>query len=106
MDMALMIDTIQATPDCRVYSPTGLPVVAAEHILPDDLQAFYQICGGVTLFEHAHFAFSIVSPQNLVLANPVLFADVSPEQLAATRGHISWSWYISIRFLLLDHVWS
>jgi antitoxin YokJ len=94
MDLALILKTIRATPDCNVRPPRGLPRVAPEHVLPGDLQEFYQLCGGVTLFGRADYPISIVPPEEMVLANAVILRGVSEPQLAATADDISWSWYI------------
>jgi hypothetical protein len=94
MDMLTLLQTIQATPGCIVHPTAGFPDIEKGHILPHDLVDFYRLCGGAILFEEAPFPTDIASPKNLVLANPVIFERVSEEELLATKGHISWSWYI------------
>jgi len=49
MDLAALIATLRTTPDCTVFPPAGLPVVEPGHQLPDDLLAFYRICGGIDM---------------------------------------------------------
>jgi antitoxin YokJ len=115
MDMATLLSQIRATPDCTVHPPAGLPILDAEHALPEDfrdffrsdlgvdpathvlsgdLREFYQLCGGVTLFQHADFSFSIVPPDQLVVANPILLQLRDREQWLTSKGHISWSRYL------------
>jgi hypothetical protein len=92
MDMAALIRRIQQTPGCRVYPPNGLPVIGREHSFPTDMHDFYQVCGGVSLFEDAGYYVNIVPPQNLLLANPII---VKSESSTLIDGNdISWSWYI------------
>jgi len=95
MDIKTLISNIRLTPGCGVYTPTGLPHVRKEHTLPDDLRDFYQLCGGVTLFQDASYSVSIVPPRKMVLANPIILNMWSEEELRADSGDdISWSWYI------------
>jgi hypothetical protein len=107
MDMTSLIRTVGAIPDCTVHPPCGIPTIDEEHILPSDLREFYQLCGGVNLFESADFPVCIVPPQRLVLANPVIFVGASEEELEATKNDISWSWYIigeghSAQYITID----
>ena len=94
MDMRSLVAAIQNTPGCAVRPPAGLPKVADGHVLPDDLREFYTLCGGATLFSSALYDFTIVPPDRVVPANPVILVGATEEQLAATKDDISWSWYI------------
>lgn len=89
-----LINEICSSPDCEVYPPNGLPVIGANHILPRDVEEFYRLCGGIDLFKGSAFPTTISMPQRLVLANPVIFKNVSAEDIAATKEDISWSWYL------------
>lgn len=89
-----LIDIVKQLSDCQVMPIIGFPDLQSGHILPDDLKTFYNECGGMDLFINNVYSFRISSPQNLVLANDVLFQGVSPEDLEESKGHISWSWYI------------
>lgn len=89
-----VIARIRNTSDCLIDPPKGLPVINAEHILPKDIQEFYQLCGGVSLFCSSVYSMNIVSPDKFLLANPVLFTGISEADLRASKGDISWSWYI------------
>lgn len=92
--MQSLINTIRGALDCIVYPPSGLPSIAANHVLPNDVRQFYELCGGGTLFEHSAYGLSIVAPRDLVLANPVIIKGVSEEILKADQDDISWSWYV------------
>ena len=88
MDIRQLIGEIAKTPDCVVHEPRGLPLVHHGHILPEDLRIFYELCGGISLFEQAESPVTIVGPHDLTLANPVIIHS------RRTMDDISWSWYI------------
>ena len=85
---------IQSTSDCEVSAPTGLPVILDEHVLPEDLQEFYGLCGGVSVYRKSSRRFGILAPERVVQANPLLLPGLTPEQSASSANDISWSWYI------------
>ena len=94
IDIKEVLIRIKKNNDCFIYPPQGLPNVGSDHILPDDLRMFYQLCGGVSLFSSSAYSINIVSPNKFLLANPVIFTGVSEEDLYASKGDISWSWYL------------
>lgn len=95
MNIHSIIDAIRIAPDCIVYPPKGLPTIKSEHVLPDDVREFYTLCGGVTLFQNSVFPTHIVSPGNVVLANPIIIVGINPEDIpASSKDSITWSWYI------------
>lgn len=87
MDMKDIIAQIRANAECRVFDPTGLPVVHEPHLLPEDLRQFYMLCGGVALFETSEYTISIVAPNRFELANPVIVGKNVNDDLSS-------SWYI------------
>ena len=87
MDIEQLLDQIVSTPDCIVSPPSGKPEVSDPHLLPGDVDKFYQICGGVVLFKSSSYPLSIVPPYSVVPANPVIVGEVATED-------ISESWYI------------
>jgi len=89
-----VLTEIENTVDCFIDPPEGLPQISSEHILPADLQTFYQLCGGVSLFRSSAYSLNIVSPNKFLLANPVLLTGISEEDLHASKRDLSWSWYI------------
>jgi antitoxin YokJ len=95
MDTPSLISAILLTPDCTVHPPKGLPMIEERHVLPNDVQEFYQLCGGVDLFESSGFSISVVPPEKVVVANPVIVGVWSEDELRAdSPNDMSWSWYI------------
>lgn len=94
MDIDQLVTVLRGTDDCRVYPPVGMPPVEAPHVLPDDLRRFYQLCGGAELFGSSAYSLTLVPPDRVVLANPVIIIGVPEETLEASKDDPSWSWYI------------
>ncbi len=94
MDMESLIKRIKVTPDCIIYPPSGIPTIQPEHTLPEDVLTFYQLCGGIALYEMSEYSLHIVPPENFQLANPIILVGLTEEQFRATRNEISWSWYL------------
>lgn len=87
MDILKILDSIRKTPDCVVHSPCGLPSLADGVELPNDLKIFYENCGGISLFANKEYGFTIVSPEKMVLANPVIVGELCQEDISS-------KWYI------------
>lgn len=87
MDILVLLDKIRNTPDCIVHSPCGLPLINKDNVLPNDLKLFYENCGGITFFVNKQYEFTIVSPEELVLANPVIIGELCEEDISS-------EWYI------------
>ena len=87
MSIEDIIARIADTPDCFVRPVAGKPSVAEPYSLPDDLARFYDLCGGVVLYENAGCSTSVVPPQEVVPANPVIRGE-------AIEGDISETWFI------------
>jgi hypothetical protein len=94
MSVQELLERIRSTPDCEVYTPTGLPVTLDGHVLPEDLREFYQLCGGVSLYRTLPKRIGILPAERVVLANPFLWPSITPEQAATSADDISWSWYV------------
>lgn len=94
MDIPTLLSEIEGIANCEIRPPAGLPVVAPPYVLPDDLIAFYRLCGGLRLFTEAPFCLEIVPPDRMLVANPVILAGASTDDLEASKDHASWSWYI------------
>ncbi|WP_167280571.1 SMI1/KNR4 family protein [Paenibacillus lupini] len=72
-----LIEDIKRIEDCKVLPPSNQPILFNyNHILPADLRRFYELCGGITLFESASYAMTIVQPNDFVLANPVIVGEL------------------------------
>jgi hypothetical protein len=81
-----LIRQIRALPHCHVLEPTGLPKAdETKHILPDDLKEFYNLCGGLVLFENKEYPIYVVSPDKFVLANPVIVGELCEEDISSNR---------------------
>lgn len=87
MDMRGLITRIQATLDCQVLAPVGIPILHEGHLFSDDLRTFYTLCGGIRLFEGRDYAVTIVPPIQFVVANPVIVGEVVEDDISST-------WYI------------
>jgi hypothetical protein len=87
MEMQLLIDEIKNFPNCVIHSHSGFPVVEKGHELPNDLYEFFRLCGGMKLFFDFDYGITIVSPEEFVLANPVIIGEKA-------EYDISSSWYI------------
>jgi hypothetical protein len=110
MDIADLIEEIRHTPYCIVYPPEGLPTLREDHRLPDDLYQFYELCGGVRLFdgsldnapdpddpeteEFLPAPLYIFPPNYIMLTNIRLFDFPKLQKFRPSDDDISWSWYI------------
>lgn len=97
MDMINLINKIKSEPKCKILPSMGLPTIATKHVLPFDLTEFYRLCGGIVFFEDSPFSVRIVSPEEFVLANPVII-DKEIIEAEIKKGtydkEISNDWYI------------
>lgn len=87
MDIKEVIDKIKNTSNCMVCSPCGLPSLEEDVELPDDIKIFYKNCGGVSLFPNEEYGFTIVGPDEMVQANPVIVGEPCKEDISS-------KWYI------------
>jgi antitoxin YokJ len=87
MELQLLIDKVKNFPNCVVHSPSGYPVVKKSHLLPNDLNEFYKLCGGIDLFIDCDYGITIVPPNQFVLANPLIIGEKA-------EYDISSNWYI------------
>ncbi|HZH62198.1 MAG TPA: SMI1/KNR4 family protein [Metabacillus sp.] len=86
--IAQLIRKVSSLPHCHVLEPAGLPKVdETKHILPDDLNEFYNLCGGLVLFENKEYPIYVVSPDKFVLANPTIIGELCEEDISS-------NWYI------------
>ncbi len=89
-ELQRLLDRIRRTDDCSVAAPRGQPALREGHHVPDDLAEFYELAGGVSLFEHGTYPSRVVGPEGLVRANPEIVGTECP-------GDISDAWYIVAR---------
>lgn len=87
MKIRELIEEIKNLPNCIVYPSKGLPKVESKHYLPEDIKEFYELCGGITLFENQSYIANIVSPDEFILANPIIVGELCEEDITS-------EWYI------------
>ncbi|WP_251862288.1 SMI1/KNR4 family protein [Clostridium sp. Marseille-Q2269] len=87
MDIKLLIEKIKTLPNCKVYSQKKLPIPNQKHILPEDVKEFYELCGGISLFEGESYAINIVPPEKFILDNPIIIGELCEEDITS-------EWYI------------
>ena len=73
-----------------VFAQPGDQTGSTSLTLPEDLRQFYEICGGLVLFEDAPFAWVIVGPHEVTPTN----LEVIGEQV---EDDITSSWYVIAR---------
>lgn len=87
MDILKTLEKIKKTSNCIVHSPCGMPILGEKVVLPDDLRLFYENCGGISFFTDKKYGFTIVSPKEMVLANPIIVGELCEEDISS-------KWYI------------
>ncbi|MDE5778881.1 MAG: SMI1/KNR4 family protein [Lachnospiraceae bacterium] len=87
MDIKKIVEEIRNTAGCIVYSPCGLPNLNKKVKLPNDLKIFYETCGGISFFAGMEYGFTVVGPEEMVLANPVIVGELCEEDISS-------EWYI------------
>jgi hypothetical protein len=85
MIIAHVVDQIRQLNNCEVLRPAGIPSVGLP--LPADLEEFYRLCGGATLYQGSDYSIGIVSPNDFVRANPIIVGEDG-------EGDISFDWFI------------
>lgn len=96
MKIESLISKIAKLSDCIVYERTGAPRVLSKHRVPEDLDMFYEKCGGITLYQNADYPITIVPAERVAIANPIirgeLYNSVCFDEI--NDDDISLSWYI------------
>ncbi|GAC43681.1 SMI1/KNR4 family protein [Paenibacillus popilliae] len=87
MEICKLIEMVKSTSNCVVLPPKGIPQTEDDLQLPSDLKEFYEICGGIALYQHSDYQINIVSPEDFVLANPVIVGERCEEDISS-------NWYI------------
>jgi len=87
MNVLDLIAMTKEEADCIVHPATTLPAIRTGLQLPDDVQTFYEECGGLVLFEHAPSPTHIVAPLDFVPANPVIVGEEG-------EYDVSYLWYL------------
>lgn len=87
MEILKLIEKIKKNQECIVQSPCGLPTISDRVKLPNDLQLFYENCGGISFFPNKPHGFMIVKPEEMLLANPIIVGELCEEDISS-------QWYI------------
>lgn len=87
MSIPELLDKIRNTENCKVYDSCGLPKLNEKDKLPDDLKLFYEKCGGISLFSDSFYGFTILGPQEIKLANPIIVGELCEDDISSR-------WYI------------
>lgn len=83
-----LVTQLRTTNDCLVLPSAGIPSVGM--LLPADVEEFYRLCGGATLYQGADYSIDIVPPDNFVRANPIIVG-------VDGEDDISFDWFIVAR---------
>ncbi len=87
MTISELVRAISTSNDCEILTPRGIPTVAPGLKLPKDVNDFFTICGGATLWKNSPYTVYIVDAEHFELANPLIVGDIYPEDISST-------WYI------------
>jgi hypothetical protein len=87
MEMPDRVRAIADAADCRVRPRQGLPAIGGGLDIPADLMEFYELCGGVDLYESSEFPISIAPPTEFQPSNIVIIGEQYPDDISS-------SWYI------------
>ncbi len=60
MNLITLIHRLTSDPDCAVFPPTGQPQRESPLSAPEDVRAFYDLCGGVIIAQGSPYAVHIV----------------------------------------------
>src|SRR4051812_8496035 len=75
MEILQLLEIISKDANCKVFPSVGKPELPNNIQLPQDLAQFYELCGGVYLFETKEYAIKIVEPEKFVRANPIIILE-------------------------------
>lgn len=84
MEIREIIEEVKKYPNCKVYPPSGLPVLEKSiYKLPEDVIEFYQQCGGMSLFIDQDYTVNVVTPEKFQLANPIIIGELCEEDITS-----------------------
>ncbi len=88
MPIDSLVEQLRQLEACKVRPAVGIPDVGLS--IPSDLEEFYRLCGGATLFEGSDYSIEIVAPGDFGRSNPVIVG----EDCSNDR---SYDWFIIAR---------
>ena len=88
MELNVIIEKMKENENFIVREPKGKPQIKGKHILPEDVVAFYEMCGGIECYVKGEaYPIRILAPEEVVQANPVLVGEECEEDISS-------SWYL------------
>jgi antitoxin YokJ len=75
------MSNIKNDPECVVMEPTGLPIIQEGHVLPEDVNLFYSIAGGRSLFPQRDYGCFVLPPQEVKLVGNQILGEQVMETL-------------------------
>jgi antitoxin YokJ len=84
-----LINQIREHPDCLVIPPSLKRLELPQGLfIPDDLQEFYSMCNGLTLFETAEYTYRILGVEEVLPLDRIYYGECF-----CNDGVISGSWF-------------
>lgn len=105
--MKELIKKVTLLSNCRVLPSVGVVDLPKEYIIPEDLIEFYELCGGMVLFENSPYAVKIVSPQEFKNANyEILGSEIVASEIekGTYENEISKDWFIIADLFNSDYI--
>ncbi|GAA2569900.1 MULTISPECIES: SMI1/KNR4 family protein [Microbacterium] len=89
MDIAELLERARSRTDCVVLPPASIPFVQrGDERLPDSVRQFYEGCGGAVLFVGQAREVTLLAPEEVVPANPVLVGDAGEEDAVSRAAYL------------------
>lgn len=89
MDIAELLEHARLSADCAVLPPASMPVVRRDdERLPDGVRRFYEGCGGAVLFAGQARELTLLPPEEVVPANPVIVGDSGDEDAVSRAAYL------------------
>lgn len=89
MDIAELLGHARLRADCVVLPPVSLPLVRRDdERLPDGVREFYEGCGGAVLFAGQARELTLLPPDEVVPANPVIVGDPGEEDAVSRAAYL------------------
>ena len=90
-DLEKIIELISKDKNCQIFEPT--PELIIDRKIPDDLNLFFKLTNGVSLFENESFGIKIIRKEEFISTNEYLYPedDAIWEEL---DGDITNDWFL------------
>jgi hypothetical protein len=89
-----LLDQIARDPACAILPAAGQVMVNVAHTVPEDMRAFYNLCGGCVIGRGSFYEARIVAPAEVVLANDIILGEYAAIAREEHSEDPSWNWYI------------